>query len=153
MQGNSQITKVPGHRAPQILLITIFCDLVPWIITLENWICLFTISDSMRNLYSKGPRSPGPPNHISYYTLGPGGLDYNFGELKLVVYHWNIAKEIVYPKGLWTPGPPNHISYYIKWFGGLDCHFGELDVLIYQWQYIGNCISQRSRDHGSPKQY
>ena len=36
-------------------------------------------------------------------------------------------------------------------FGGLDCHFGELNVFVHHGEYIGNCISQWSRDPRSPQ--
>ena len=37
---------------------------------------MFIIENTRKIVYPKGPGTPGPPNHISYYTLGTGGLDY-----------------------------------------------------------------------------
>ena len=41
----------------------------------------------MEIIYPNRFGTPGPPNHISYYVLGLGGLDHHLGYLDLFVYH------------------------------------------------------------------
>ena len=65
---------------------------------------MFTIENAKGMAYLWVPGPLGSPNHINYYILGFGGLDYNLGELNwFIVRH---TKEFVYPKDPGTPGPP-----------------------------------------------
>ena len=98
--------KEPRDAGPPKPLINIFCDLVAWILIWKNLICLFTIGNT-KKIYiyiPKCPGTPGPPNHIKYYILGLGGLDYHLGELNLFAYFWNTKKN-VYPKAPGTRDP------------------------------------------------
>ena len=58
-----------------------FLRLTVWIIIWERCICLFINENAKGIVYPKGPKTFGPPNHISYCILGYGGLDRNLGEI------------------------------------------------------------------------
>ena len=96
---------VPGPQTPQTTLITILWDLVVWIIVWKNWICLCTDGNARGIGYPKGPGIPGHPNHINYYILGLGGLDYHLGELNLFVYHLKYKEKCI-SQGSRDPAPP-----------------------------------------------
>ena len=114
MQGNSHIPRAPGPRASQTILIIVFCEFVVWVIIWEDWICLRIIENTRNNAHPKGPGTLGPPNHISYYIQGIGGLDYHLGELNLSVYHSTKQWKLHIPK---IPGPlaPQTILIIIFW--------------------------------------
>ena len=80
------IPRVPGPQIHQTILITILWGLVAKIIIWENWFCLFAIWNIREIVYPKGPETPRFQNHINYYALGLGGLDYHLGELNLFAY-------------------------------------------------------------------
>ena len=97
--------KAPRPRVAQIILIIMFWDLAAWIIIWEMWICMFIINNTKEIKYANGPGTPGPPNHNNYYTLGPNGLDYQFGKLNLFVYHWTCEGNCISKKSR-DPGSP-----------------------------------------------
>ena len=152
MKWESHIPKAPGPQIFQTILIMILQDLVAWVIILEIWICLFAFDNTMEIAHPKGPWTQSSPNHINYYTLGLGVLDYDLKNWMCLFTIGN-ARGISYPKGPWIPGPPNHINYYMFRFGGLDYHLGKLDLFVYHCKCKRHCISQRCRDPGSPKPY
>ena len=48
---------------------------------------MFIIEHKKEFEYPKDPGTLGPPNHIDYYNLRFGGLDFHLGDLNLFVYN------------------------------------------------------------------
>ena len=80
----SDIIRAPGPRVPQTILAIIFKNFVVWIIIWNGWIWLFTVGNARGIVYPKGPGTPGPSNHISYYILWIWWLGLSFGKLEFV---------------------------------------------------------------------
>ena len=79
-------------------------------------VCLsLLINEQSKELaYPKSPGTPGPPNHINYYILKFGYLDYHLGEFDLFVWHWK-CKQHYLPQKSREPGSPQTILTIMFW--------------------------------------
>ena len=85
--GKLHVPKAPETRVPRTILIIMFCGLAAWIIMWKNWV-RWSNANVREIAYPKKPGTRGSPNHVNYYVLGFGGLDYHLGELDLFYHHW-----------------------------------------------------------------